>query len=420
MKEFSIFFPTESLRNDYMKRIFKVEEEINHKKLQDVSILGVKGISFQSKYKKIPGYWTRIKLKDEKESCIIKRRIHKEIPSFWVFENLFFPREFITQRKMEKMWIQKYNLMEEGTNSNAWKIFLREGKNHLEEGRIDIARAAFMCIYKNNPFFLKKYKRYYLFEELAYYYEAKGELHKSIRCLKVQASLQPNASEAYLNMSNFLLLNGLEEEAIDVCRRGLEINPDDEYLINNLLIAYVNSEYFDIALEFLEDRIKKYPDVSMNWKLMADIFCQIGKDKASIICYQKALDMSGEDILEVQQDIYYSLGICYQQVREYEKSIYYYEKFLKYEEKDAVVLLNLSKIYGEDLKEYERAEYYARKVIELYPQNGHGHHNLGLIYLYTGKLEKAKWYLYKARKILPGYQPIRDAIVELKKKYSVL
>jgi tetratricopeptide (TPR) repeat protein len=419
LNEFSIFFPTERLRNDYLRRIFKIKEEINSKRLEDTFVSGVKDISFQSKYKKIPGYWMKIKLKDEKESYTIKNRIQKEIPSFWVFENLFFPQVFMTQRKMESMWIQKYNLMKEENNSNAWKIFLEEGKNHLKEGRVDIARAAFMCIYKNNPFFLKKYKRYYVFEDLAYYYEAKGELHKSIRCLKVQASLQPNVSEAYLNMSNFLLLNGLEEEAIDVCRRGLGIDPDDEYLINNLLIAYINSEYFDTALEFLEECIKKYPDTSIYWKLIGDVFCQIGKDRGAIICYQKALEIKGEDILEVRQDIYYSLGICYQQVNEYEKAIYYYEKFLEVDGNDPIALLNLSKIYGEDLKAYGKAEYYAKKVIELYPQNGHGHHNLGLIYLYTGRLEKAKWYLYKARKILPDYQPIRDAIVALKKKIFI-
>jgi tetratricopeptide (TPR) repeat protein len=418
LNEFSIFFPTERLRNDYLKRIFEIEEESNPKRLEGPLALGVKDISFQSKYKKIPGYWMKIKLKDEEESYTIKHRIQKEIPSFWIFENLFFPQEFMTQRKMENMWIQKYNLMEEENNSNAWKIFLEEGKNHYKEGRIDIARAAFMCIYKNNPFFLKKYKRYYVFEDLAYYYEAKGELHKSIRCLKVQATLQPNVSEAYLNMSNFLLLNGLEEEAIDVCRRGLRIDPEDEYLIHNLLIAYINSEYFDTALEVLEECIKKHPGTSIYWKLMGDIFCQIGKDRESIICYQKALVINGEDVVEVRQDIYYSLGICYQQVNKYEKAIYYYEKFLKYDEKDLIALLNLSKIYGEDLKSYRKAEYYGKKVIELYPQNGHGHHNLGLIYLYTGRLEKAKWYLYKARKILPDYQPIRDAIVALKEKYS--
>ncbi|QXM06217.1 tetratricopeptide repeat protein [Crassaminicella indica] len=416
----SIFFPTEKLRNDYMKRIFKVEEKIYHKNMQDASIFGVKDISFHNKYKKIPGYWIRIELKDSQESDTIKRRIDKEIPLFWREEHLFFPQKLMSQRAMEKMWIQKYNLLKEGYSSDAWKIFLKEGKSHLEDGRVDIARAAFMCIYRNNPFFLKKYKRYYVFEDIAYYYETKGELHKSIKCLKVQASLQPRSSEAYLNMSNFLLLNGLEEEAIEVCKRGLMIEPDDEYLINNLLIAYVNCEYFDRALSFLEDRIKKYPDVSRYWKFMGDIFCQIGKDTAAIICYQKTLDMNDEDVLEAKQDIYYSLGICYHQICEYEKAIYYYERFLRYNKEDSIVLLNLSKIYGEDLKQYDQAKYYAKKVVALYPQNGYGHHNLGLIYLYTGNLEKARWHLYRARKLLPNYQPIWDAIVELKKKYSAL
>ncbi|WP_207707278.1 tetratricopeptide repeat protein [Crassaminicella thermophila] len=220
-------------------------------------------------------------------------------------------------------------------------------------------------------------------------------------------------------MSNFLLLNGLDEEAINICKQGLQINSDDEYLINNLLIGYVNSERFDIALEYLTKYIEKYPNASVYWKLLGDIFCQIGEDKGAIICYKKALDINSEDICEVKQDIYYGLGICYAQVGEVKKSIEFYEKILKYNHTDPIVLLNVSKLYGYDLKEYEKAEYYAKKVIELYPQNGYGYHNLGLIYLHTARLEKAKWYLYKARRLIPEYQPVHDAIVELKRKQYV-
>lgn len=380
-------------------------------------IQGVKRISFKKKYKQIPGYWVRIELNEDKRNKTIKQKIAKEIPRFWLEQHLFFPEELMHQRKMEKMWMQKYNLMEERNDLDAWKLFFREGKSHLEAGRFDIARAAFLCIYKNNPFFLKKYKRYYVFEDLAYYYEAEEELHNSIRCLKIQASLQPDSVEAYLNMSNFLLLSGLVEEAIDVCKRGLLIAPDDAYLINNLLIGYVHGGYYEIALSYLEDRIEKYPYISMNWKLLGDIFCQIENDKAAIICYKKALYVNSEDIYEVEQDIYCSLGICYQELCEIKKAILYYEKFLKMNHEDEVVLTNLSKIYRDDLKEYDKAEYYAKKVVVLYPENGYGYHHLGLVYLYAGRLEKAKWYLYKARKLLPNYQPIHDAIVALKGKY---
>lgn len=312
------------------------------------------------------------------------------------------------------MWIQKYHLIGEMHNANIWKIFLKEARLHLEEGRIDVASTALFYIYKNNPFFLKKYKRYYLFEDLAYYYEARRELHKSIKCLKAQASLQPRSTEPYLNMSNFLLLHGLYDEAIDVCRRGLQINPDDEYLRNNLLVAYMNGEYFDLALAHLQGLVEINPDISLYWKLMGDIFCQIGKDYLAIACYKKALDVYSKDICEWIQDIYYGLGICYQQLNEFEKAIWYFKKALTYDDTDMEILFHLSKLYRCECKKYDEAEVYARKIIESDPGNGYGYHNLGLIYLYTGRLEEAKWYLYRARKLIPEYKPVHDAIVELK------
>ena len=262
---------------------------------------------------------------------------------------------------------------------------------------------------------MKKYKRYYIYEDLAYCFEALGELPKGIRCLQIQASLQPKSTEPYLNMSSFLLLNGLYEEAIGVCEMGLLINEEDEYLINNLLTAYINGKFYDSALLYLENLTKKTPEKSTYWKLMGDIFCELDKKKFAIASYQKSISVNSQDFQELEQDIYYGLGICHQQLKQYKEAIKYYRKLLRKNKNDPAALLNLSKIYGDDLRRYCKAQQYAEKMVELYPQDGYGHHNLGLIYLYTKQLEKAKWHLYKARKIVPNYLPVHEAIEELRK-----
>ncbi|QEK12383.1 hypothetical protein FQB35_08340 [Crassaminicella thermophila] len=178
MNVINIFFPTENLRNYYVKKVFNLKEMMQDENFQYLSIPGIKSIKFKSKYKKTSGYWVKIELNDESAGKLIKNKIYDIIPHFWIEQHVFFPMKLIPQREMEELWIQKYNLINEGTDSDAWKNFLKEGKNHFKEGRIDIAKAVFMCIYKNNPFFLKKYKRYYVFEDLAYAYEEKGELYK--------------------------------------------------------------------------------------------------------------------------------------------------------------------------------------------------------------------------------------------------
>ncbi|WZL74605.1 tetratricopeptide repeat protein [Clostridiaceae bacterium 35-E11] len=423
MKPLNIFFPTKQLRDDYIKEVFALTEIVYNGNTLGILIEGITEICFRSKYKKNPGYWVQIKFDHTQESKRLMDKIQKLIPKFWLGHNVFFPKKVTNMNQMEKMWIQKYHLMNEMYNSNVWKIFLKEARLHLEEERIDVACIALFCIYKKNPFFLKKYKRYYLFEDLAYYYEARRELDKSIKCLKAQASLQPNSTEPYLNMSNFLLLHGLNEEAIDVCRQGLKIDLDDQYLRNNLLVAYMNGQHFDLALTHLQNLVVEDADVSMYWKLMGDIFFQTDKNYLAIACYKKALDIYSKDIYDLIEDIYYGLGICYEQVNQFEKAVGYFKKVLKYDDTDMEVLFHLSKIYRCELKQYDEAENYAKKIIKYYPESGYGYHNMGLIYLYTGRLEQAKWYLYRARKLIPEYKPVHDAIVELKvekRKYPAL
>lgn len=416
MNGFNVFFPTRYLRDAYICRIFQIDKIRWNKNVLDLYIKGIKAIRLKGQHKKIPGYWINIQFNNQETNNLIKKNMDKVIPHFWLERYLFFPKKLMSRSKMEKLWFEKYELINESNASDAWKIFFKEAQQHFLEGRVDIARAALMCIYKKNPYFLKKYKRYYLFEDLAYYYEAKGQLHKSIGCLKNQATLQPDSLEAYLNMSSFLLLNGLNDEAIDICKRALQIDPNDGYLNNNLVVGYFNKGDFDKALEYGKNLVEKNPNISENWKLLGDIFYQLNQENLAIKCYQEGIKIASPGLDEIEEDIYYGLGLCYQQLGKFHEAIKYYKKLLKSDSENFSVLLSLSQLYGEGLKKYDKAMIYAKKVVRIFPQNGYAHHNLGLIYLYTGKLEKADWHLYRARRLIPEYQPVHDAIMELKKE----
>ncbi|HHY90064.1 MAG TPA: tetratricopeptide repeat protein [Clostridiales bacterium] len=412
----NVFFPTEAIREKYMQKISNILQKMKSENNENIYEKTIHHIRFQYSYKKIPGYWIIIQLNDNFFGKLICSKIKEMIPVFWHEDNLFFPKEVTSLKQMKKSWFRKYNLIQEPFDPDAWKVFYKEAKRHWEEGRVEVAEAALMLIYKYNPFFLKKYRRYYLFEALSYHYEEKGEVGRSIQYLKMQANLQPDSAEPYLNMSSFLLLNGFYEEAIDVCKRGLEISPKDIYLRNNLLIAYLNCGYFEEAILYLQNLIKREPYSSANWKLAGDVFSQIRKDRLAVICYQKALAVNSEDIQNILEDIYYGLGISYQQLGQFEKAVGYYRRLLGNQSGEAKFLLHLSTIYRDVLHQFDEAERYGREFIRLYPQNGYGHYNLGLVYLSSNNLKKAKWHLYKAKKLLPSYSPVYDAIIKLKQK----
>lgn len=415
MKIVDLFFPTEKGRDGWMKNYLSCEIPSSSKEIATVLPKGIRSVKLRKRVNRIPGYWVRITFDGDNEGLRQIRDVENSIPSHWIGQKVYFPKEAHNIKEMETNWIAKYNLNQESTDSDGWRVFFKEIQEHFYQERMEVVSVGLMYIYKNNPYFLKKYKRFYMFEDLAYYYEAKGELHKSIKYLRVQASLQPDSSEAYLNMSSFLILNGLSAEAIEVCLKGLKINMEDEYLNNNLLIAYLNEGYYEMALEHQKKIIDMNPNRSTNWKYIGDVFSEMGEDIEAIKHYQKALEINSSDIHDIEQDIYYGLAICYQQMEDFKEAIKYYHKMLRYNNADPKVLLNLSKIYGDDLKKYDKAQLYAEKIVKLFPQNGYGHHNLGLVYLYTGRLDSAKWHLYQARRLIPDYQPVHDAILELKR-----
>lgn len=415
MKTLNIFFPTAQLRDNWIKNLFEYKAPIQIKEIIVQLPKGVEGIRLRGSRYGIPGFWITIDFKEDPMGKKLLSKAITTIPLHWIDKNVYFPQQILGVKEMENLWRQKYDLGRVSTHSEAWRLFLKEVKTHFNQERVDIAGIGLMYIYRQNPYFLKKYKRFYLFEDFAYYYESKGELHKSIKYLRAQASLQPKSAEAYLNMSSFLILNGLSKEAIDVCYRGMQINEDDEYLNNNLLIAFLNEGYYEAALEHLKKMVDRDPENSKNWKLIGDVFSEMGKDLEAIKSYQKALKVNSANVHDVEQEIFYGLAICNQQLGRFQEAIKYYQKILRHNSTDPKALLNLSKIYGDDLKNYDKAQHYAEKIVELFPQNGYGHHNLGLVYLYTGRLDRARWHLYQARRLIPDYQPVYKAIQELKK-----
>ncbi len=370
-------------------------------------------IQYRKSHKGIPGFWAILYLCPCTQEKGFQKHIEKLIPLQWIGDQVFFPKQLTNKKEMVELWVEKYQLTNLPWESSAWRVFFREVQLHFRQGRVDVAEVALRYIYKYNPYFLKKYKRYYIFEDIAYYYEAEGDLVKSLKHLKVQALLQPESSEAYLNMSSFLILNGLWEEAIGICKDGLKINPQDQYLCNNLLAAYLNEGYLDTAMEYLNKRIEEDPGISMSWKLKGDILYELECYDEAIGCYQKSIRIGSKDLQEIKTDIYYSLAICYQHSGQIRKAIRYNKQLLKYDTGNPSALLNLSKLFGEDLKQYKIAQKYAEQLVRIHPENGYGHHNLGLIYLYTRRYDKAKWHLYRARKLAPDYRPIYDAIEEL-------
>ena len=66
-------------------------------------------------------------------------------------------------------------------------------------------------------------------------------------------------SDFYRSFGNFLLENGREKEAVSVYLKGLEVNPNDEKLLNNLGFYYKDINPL-LAIDYFNKAIEINPD----------------------------------------------------------------------------------------------------------------------------------------------------------------
>ncbi|SDK36989.1 tetratricopeptide repeat protein [Natronincola ferrireducens] len=413
----NIFFSNRIEREQFIKQQFNIEKITEENEISNYrETMAIKKIKFKNRHKNIPGFWLELQFHNNIKGKSLYNDVLNHMEDKAISDNVFYPKINMSLKVLEAKWIDKYNFVNKENHGEIWTLFFQELKSHLKYDRLDIVYKGLLLFLKYNPFFLKKYKRYYMLEDLAYLYEAKGNVGKAIKSLKMQAALQPNSVEPYLNMSSFYIINGMEEEAFYTCKEALKKNPENQYLISNLIISLINIGSYDYAIEFLQKALDKHPDNSYYWKLMGDILYETENNKSAIDCYHRALKIEKSSMIEeFKLDIYTGIADCYYDEENYPEAANYYRKALICNPKEPYLLLSLGQIYFFRLKEIKIAYKYTKLLVDSMPDNGYGQYQLGLIYSQIGNVEKAIWHLYKARSIIPYYRPIQDAINMLKK-----
>ncbi|ABR49201.1 TPR repeat-containing protein [Alkaliphilus metalliredigens QYMF] len=414
----NLFFPTKTERVNFIKKQFEVDKvTIAKQTIVSPTVSGIKNMKFKSSYKTIPGYWIEFEFQDTSNGHMLYTQLNSQVDEKQRNNRVFYPKEPLRIQLLEKGWLEKYQFMKKGAIEDQWRLFYQEIKAHIKYERYEVAYSGLIILLKYNPFFLKKYNRHGLLEGLAYSFEEQGNMGKAIKCLKMQNILRPHDVEPYLNMSSFYIINGMEEEAIESCQKGLDKHPDNEYLISNLVIALSNVESYEYAIDFLRKKLEKQSDNTFIWKLMGDVLYELENYKGAIESYKRALKGKEKLIEEFEMEVYNGIAACFYEQKEYKEAIKYFKKVLTYQE-DGYALFTLSQIYLFEEADYKKALYYTNQMVGKAPENGYGQFQLGMIYLETESLEKARWHLYKARRMLPHYKPVHEMIDRLNRLQS--
>lgn len=233
-----------------------------------------------------------------------------------------------------------------------------------------------------------------LLEEGKTYYN-NGEYDKAIEIFKKAVELNPNDDDSWRLLGNSYNRNGQIEEAIKYYLKAAELNPDDSRNWFNLGISYSNNEQYKEAINSFLKVVELNPDDSYNWYSLGNSYIKNEQVEDAIKSLLKATELNSNDYQS-----WLDLGISYIHNEQYEEAIEPLLKAIELNPNNAGDLSLLGLVYKLN-GQYEEAIKYLSKAKELNPDGFNNWYELGEVYLYNGQFQEAIETLLKAVELNP-------------------
>lgn len=182
---------------------------------------GFRRIYTQKSYYFRPGHWLVLKLRDNAAARKIRKHVSETFPKERQGTNVPLPLEsqmFLNLRQV-KGWLNTYK---------TWRDMGKTKPFFLELAYKGAEEILLACPW------LFKGDDIYLWEDMAMHWQEYGKLNKAARCYRNQARLQPNKTDAWINLSSMYFDCCMFISSAEACLEGLKVDPDDPYLGDNL------------------------------------------------------------------------------------------------------------------------------------------------------------------------------------------
>lgn len=289
--------------------------------------------------------------------------------------------------------------------------FLAEDLNEANE--------TMLAIYRQNPWFFKNKENVNYGLKLAEMYLREGDLTKALGWYDFLIREDPDNPLVYLGLGSVYMMAGDIESSLDCFLEGLERNPGHDLLCYNSCLLLQGLGETDLAIEETVIALENNPESPLLHKLAGDLALNCtGMLEEALEHYKKAIFcINEEDSQELLIQLLNNYGLALAQNGETLIGEKVLLESLNIDDSREDTLLNLSAFYGFFLEDHDMAIDCAKKVLNINPDSGKAYHNLGLASLAKGDWEIARWYLYKAKKLLPkDYAPLNNALIDLQEK----
>ncbi len=225
---------------------------------------------------------------------------------------------------------------------------------------------------------------------------SRSNMHEmAVQSLIKALKFHPEDTEIYDLLSIEYLYLDEFQKALQVSQKSLEINPDNQAALYNVVSCYDLMDMNHKAREFLENFIDKQPFSEIGWSLLGKRYLEEKEfDKAlEALDYAIAID-------DKFLGAYYDKAYVLTQLKRYEEAIEFYKITLTISDPSAFAYYHIAKNH-EYLKNYKEAVFFYQKAI--YEDPGHYKSRLRLIALLIKqhKIEEALQKSYEAVQIIP-------------------
>lgn len=215
-------------------------------------------------------------------------------------------------------------------------------------------------------------------------HQTKGDLIKAKESYLKVLEIMPKHSYSLLSLGAIELALNQPKKAIPLLEQVIEINPRSQEAHYLLGQAYINSGRFDKAIKEFKASLEIEPQYTEAIYALAVVYNVSGQYRQAVDYLTRSLELMPEGDLE----IYTALGSSHISLKEYGPALDYYQKALKLEPENIVILSGLSEaLYN--LNRGREAISYLKKIIEINREFTAAYYSLGRAYLSLSQYNEA-------------------------------
>ena len=208
--------------------------------------------------------------------------------------------------------------------------------------------------------------------------------------------LHPEEIELKLLYASLLSMQGNRDESRFQLQLVTEMEPENEGAWQQLLNLSIQARDFDEVIQVCKKSIEIFPDESMYYFYLGVACYQQKNYQEAIDAYRKGLTIIPEDDRMLRSDFHGQIGDTYFQMKQSDEAFKAYEEALRYNERNIVVLNNYSYFLALSKRDLDKAERMSAQCIRVEPNNPTYLDTYAWVFFMKGNYTLAKIYIQSA------------------------